>query len=163
LQNYYWTNSKTHVKKSNIHQLGRFALETIPKNETVIVAGGHVLDRRQHKWITGLQISEWLILQMPDDRPYEAFINHSCDPNVYITGNIFFKSLRTINAGEELTIDYATFMNVKSNIIEKCMCNSKNCRVSIPGDGWKDPHIISNYVGKRSDYIDGLINDYTCA
>jgi hypothetical protein len=161
LQKYYWTNSKTQVKNSSIHQFGRFAIDTIEPDEIVIVAGGHVLDRREHKWVTGLQISEWLILQMPEGKPYEAFINHSCNPNVYITGNIFFKSLKVINPGEELTIDYATFMNIKSNIIEECLCKSLNCRKTIPGDGWKNSHIIKNYVGKRSDYIDGLINDYT--
>ena len=36
------------------------------------------------------------------------FLNHSCEPNVGIQGQIVFVALRGVAAGEELTLDYAT-------------------------------------------------------
>jgi len=35
------------------------------------------------------------------------FLNHSCEPNVGILGQIIFVAMRNIDSGEELTIDYA--------------------------------------------------------
>jgi SET domain-containing protein len=36
------------------------------------------------------------------------FLNHSCEPNVGVQGQIVFVAMRDIAAGEELTLDYAT-------------------------------------------------------
>jgi len=37
------------------------------------------------------------------------FINHSCEPNVGFAGNVVLVAMRDIEAGEELTTDYAMF------------------------------------------------------
>ena len=67
-----------------------------------------------------------------DNAPAEwAPQNHSCNPNTGYEGlNVI--ALRKINAGEELTIDYTTFLNdaMESFI---CNCGSDNCKKLIQG------------------------------
>jgi SET domain-containing protein len=37
-------------------------------------------------------------------------VNHSCEPNLGMGGNVLLVAMREIAAGEELTIDYALFL-----------------------------------------------------
>ncbi|NCN07479.1 SET domain-containing protein [Candidatus Falkowbacteria bacterium] len=64
-------------------------------------------------------------------------INHSCDPNSYISGENKLKALKAIKPGEEITFDYSTTMNDnEAKLLEsdsilwtcKCKCGAKNCR-----------------------------------
>lgn len=57
--------------------------------------------------------------------------NHSCSPNTVYDGlNII--ALRHIAIGEEITLDYAGFLNESSASFE-CRCGSSNCRGRISG------------------------------
>ncbi|MDE3234309.1 MAG: SET domain-containing protein-lysine N-methyltransferase [Bacteroidota bacterium] len=57
--------------------------------------------------------------------------NHSCDPNTGYSGlNVI--ALRNINKGEELTLDYGTFLDEKSEPFD-CQCGSPLCRGTITG------------------------------
>jgi len=56
------------------------------------------------------------------------FVNHSCDPNVFIRiayGRIEFYTLRAIRAGEELTCDYG---DSHHNGKLRCSCGSSRCK-----------------------------------
>jgi SET domain-containing protein len=56
------------------------------------------------------------------------FINHSCDPNVFIRctpGRAEFYARRAIRAGEELTCDYGESQH---NGKLACRCGAANCR-----------------------------------
>ena len=63
------------------------------------------------------------------------YLNHSCDPNCQITGDesyaqvnpfepLCIQAIRDIQAGEELTIDYAW----PADMAMKCLCRSSKCR-----------------------------------
>ena len=55
-------------------------------------------------------------------------INHSCEPNLIsriMKGHILYMSLRTINPGEELTIDYQFD---DPNEKTPCSCRAAKCR-----------------------------------
>lgn len=57
--------------------------------------------------------------------------NHSCDANCAYTGlNVY--TIRDIKKGEELTLDYASFLDDTMEPFE-CHCKSKNCRGLIKG------------------------------
>jgi hypothetical protein len=56
-------------------------------------------------------------------------VNHSCEPNVGMGGNVVLLSMRDIAAGEELTIDYALFLGDPGFVME-CQCGTVACRVS---------------------------------
>jgi len=67
-----------------------------------------------------------------DDNPAEwAPQNHSCNPNTQYVGLNVIAS-RFIPAGEELTLDYATFLDEHMEPFE-CNCGEKNCRKVING------------------------------
>ncbi len=56
------------------------------------------------------------------------FINHSCDPNVFIRiayGRAEFYARRDIQAGEELTCDYGESHHEGTL---PCRCGAENCR-----------------------------------
>ncbi len=55
-------------------------------------------------------------------------VNHSCQPNVGMGGNILLVSMRDIAAGEELTIDYALFLGDPGFAME-CRCGSASASI----------------------------------
>jgi D-alanine-D-alanine ligase-like ATP-grasp enzyme len=67
-----------------------------------------------------------------DDNPMNwAPQNHSCDPNTAYEGLNVVAS-RDIPTGEELTLDYATFLDETTEPFV-CQCGSENCREYIIG------------------------------
>jgi D-alanine-D-alanine ligase-like ATP-grasp enzyme len=67
-----------------------------------------------------------------DTNPSEwAPQNHSCDPNTAYDG-LNVKAIRSIVKGEELTLDYAAFLDEHMESF-KCQCGSASCRGLITG------------------------------
>jgi len=64
------------------------------------------------------------------------FLNHSCEPTLYFDGSDQLRAHRTIGVGEELTLDYGTFVvNVDQEFL--CHCGSSQCRGKISKEDWK--------------------------
>jgi uncharacterized protein len=67
-------------------------------------------------------------------------VNHSCDPNCGVRlneGQAFdFVARRPIDAGQELTFDYAMRNFTIDHFPAVCLCGTAQCRGSITG--WKD-------------------------
>jgi uncharacterized protein len=66
------------------------------------------------------------------------FFNHSCDPNcgLLIRKGVTLLEvhpLRSIEAGEELTIDYETFEDDIQYMSGQCLCGAPTCRGRITG------------------------------
>ena len=150
MQNFCYLNKNTDVKPSPIHGLGRFATANIVKDDIVFVIGGTAKRPSESGWYKGLLIDEDLVLDLPEGSEYEAFINHSCEPNVYIDGQIVFRALRDIQAGEFITVDYGTFMLTKNPYIQDCKCGSDNCRGTVTGKDYLFLDLpLSWYAQKR--------------
>jgi D-ala D-ala ligase C-terminus/SET domain len=67
-----------------------------------------------------------------DTNPSEwAPQNHSCDPNTAYDG-LNVKAIRTIQKGEELTLDYSSFLDEHMEPF-KCCCGAECCRGLITG------------------------------
>jgi hypothetical protein len=97
-----------------------------------------------------LLIDQDIVLDLPDNSEYEAYINHSCDPNIYIDGQIVFRALRNISKDEYLCVDYGTFMITKSDPIPRCNCGSATCRGKVTGEDYKFLTLpLSWYAQKR--------------
>ena len=67
-----------------------------------------------------------------DDNPSEwAPQNHSCNPNTVYNG-LNVVALRDISKGEELTLNYASFLDENMEPFQ-CQCGSSNCLGLITG------------------------------
>jgi SET domain-containing protein len=59
----------------------------------------------------------------------ECFINHSCDPNVYVYSverRRFVLAKRAVASGEEIVFDYA--LNAVEGDVWQCCCGAVDCR-----------------------------------
>ena len=157
---------KTEIRLSDTEGRGLFAKEPIRKGEIVSVRGGHIITRQMEKKIKkpdgfwGYPISDEVVLGPLNTQEVESvmmFLNHSCEPNVGILGQIIFVAMRNIDSGEEMTIDYAMFGADKEPM--KCNCRSSNCRGLITDSDWKIKKLQMKYRGYFSSYIQLKIND----
>ena len=87
-------------------------------------------------------------------------INHRCDPNLGFDGAGNVRALRDIQAGEELTMDYGTFV-VNTDQTFVCDCGSSNCRGAILRDDWMmlcryGKHRFPGFIQRKVDELNGL-------
>src|SRR3989338_3529916 len=138
------------MRNSPISGRGLFAKEKIIKGELVVS-----FENGKRKFVVSAVADELFekgndhVLQIKDDLYFfattegeienEDHINHSCDPNLGISGNLKFVAFRDVTPGEELAFDYA--MSESSDYSIKCNCGSKNCQKIITGNDWKIPEL----------------------
>ena len=79
-------------------------------------------------------------------------LNHSCNPNVGVRGQITFVAMRDIPAEAELTIDYAMIDGDPAERME-CSCGAPDCRKIVTGDDWRRPELQRRYAGYFSRYL----------
>ena len=86
-------------------------------------------------------------------------VNHSCTPNCGFRGQVSLITMRKVEAGEELTFDYA--MSDSSPYDEFiCHCDSVWCRGQITGRDWQMQTLQSRYEGYFSAYLAAKIAAY---
>src|SRR5438094_4794829 len=156
-----YLSPKTEVRESKIHGRGLFAIADIAKNEIVAIKGGHIVDRKRlREKITPLlgpveiQIGDDLFIAPVSDEERELsmlYLNHSCDPNLGVRGEITFVAMRDIRAGEELTHDWA--MTDDDDYSVECKCGARNCRRILTGKDWQRPELRQRYAGYFSTYL----------
>ena len=155
-----WFSVKVEKRGSDIEGRGLFCVEPIRKGETVVVKGGHVFDRKKRDELaqtlgpSEIQIDDHLFIGpiTQDEREASMMcLNHSCDPNLHIVGQITFRAMRDIVPGEELTFDYATGDDDDWEM--ECGCGSTNCRAKVTGRDWKILALQRRYAGRFSDYL----------
>jgi len=160
-----WFSPKVEKRKSRIEGRGLFAKAHIEKGEIVVVKGGYVLTRNQRDAIgkelgpSEIQITEDLFIgpATADEREGGMMhLNHSCEPNLGIKGQIVYVALRDIAIDEELTFDYA--MNADEPDEMTCRCGAASCRGTITGADWKKPEIQRKYAGYFSWFIQRRID-----
>lgn len=138
-----------------------FCVAAIDAGETVVVKGGHVFDRKTRDELAKslgpaeIQIDDDLFIGPMTETEREASmmcLNHSCDPNLQIFGQITFRSMRDIAPGEELTFDYATGDDDDWEM--ECACGAAACRGTITGKDWQLPEVQHRYAGRFSEYLE---------
>ncbi len=152
---------KTKVRESKIHGRGLFATGEIAKDEIVAIKGGHVIDRKtlrqQITPVLGpveIQIDDDLFIAPVTEKERELsmlYLNHSCDPNLGVRGEITFVAMSDIRAGEELTHDWA--MTDDDDYSVECNCGTANCRKILTGKDWQRPDLQKRYAGYFSAYL----------
>jgi len=126
------------IGNSPIHRWGVFADERIPARRNVIEYAGETINlvesyRRMKgaKEIYCAKLDDFWVIDGAVRGSGAQLINHSCDPNLRwrtLGDRILCQSIRSIAAGEELTIDYG-FSKKAAKI--PCRCGSPKCRGTI--------------------------------
>ncbi|MDX2264665.1 MAG: SET domain-containing protein [Hyphomicrobiales bacterium] len=134
------------------------ALDPLVAGEVVAVWNGRILTRAQVAALPEIlrahtaQVEEGLYLTSTGENEPPDFINHSCEPNAGMSGQIAIVAMRDIAAGEEITIDYA--MCDGSPFDEfACACGSRLCRGNVTGDDWRRPELWARYGQHFSPYL----------
>jgi uncharacterized protein len=139
-----------------------YAREVIEPGELVAVWSGRIISTeeldelpeeiRRHT----VQVEEGLYLAslMPEEPP--DFINHSCEPNAGLEGQLAIVALQRIRPGEEVTIDYAMCDGTAYDEFE-CACGSSICRGRVTGEDWRNPVLWERYAGHFSPYLERRI------
>ena len=129
-------------QRSPIEGRGLFARQPIKLGEIVAIKGGHIVETHtlaEHADVVGnsdIKIADGFHIAALSSDEYEEvmlFLNHSCEPNVGVGGNVVFVAMRDIAPGEELTIDYA--MIDDDDAAMRCQCGQPACRGTITGRG----------------------------
>lgn len=157
-----WSSPKVERRSGSSHGLGVFAVAPIKKDEVIAIRIGFIVDEdyiRKHADIiqgSHLQIDENAFFACTNEEERLntlVGVNHSCEPNVYIQG-VRLLTMRDIEQGEELRIDYATAYTSDTAEILSCVCGSKYCRQHIkPSEDWKNPELQRRYKGYFADFI----------
>ena len=140
-----------------------FARKLIEPGEVIAVWSGRIIgadeldeldpEIRRHT----VQVEEGLYLASitPDEPP--DFINHSCEPNAGLSGQVGIVAMQCIQPGDEVTIDYAMCDGSAYDEFD-CECGSALCRGRIAGDDWRNPTLWERYEGHFSPYLQRRID-----
>ena len=159
-----YRSPKTTIRRSPIHGRGLFATQPVRKGEIVAIKGGHILDRRTLSKVRRriaaayIQIDDLFYIGARREAEVarnKIFINHSCEPNLGIRGQITYVALRAIKTGEELTYDWAMEENAPD--VTRCACGARRCRGILTGQDWKSLALQRRYRGYFSTYLQDKI------
>jgi SET domain-containing protein len=160
-----YLSPKTVKYTSSVHGVGLFAREPIRRHEVIAVKGGHVMTPAEWARLEPLvgeaaeiHVATDLVIAPRSKTEYEGsmmHLNHSCEPNVGVEGQIVFVALRDVAAGEELLLDYAMMDDHDERMA--CSCRSATCRGVITGHDWELPELQRKYEGYFSSYLERRI------
>ncbi|AGK57099.1 nuclear protein SET [Hyphomicrobium denitrificans 1NES1] len=134
------------------------AREAIAKGELIVVWSGTLVTGEELNGMPptvrrySLQVEENQYLVSLSDCEPPDYVNHSCDPNSGLSGQITLVAMRDILPGEEITYDYA--MSDGSPYDEfTCSCGSPHCRGHVSGEDWRRSELWQRYAGYFSPYL----------
>lgn len=130
-----YCNFKLRVSPSPIHRWGIYAEEKIPARRKVMEYTGEKISRKESKKraeeredVYLFTLNNYWNIDGAVNGSGAQLVNHSCDPNLaarIVRDHILYMSVREIQPGEELTIDYRFEWNVEK---VPCKCGAKTCR-----------------------------------
>ena len=162
-----WVDPRIEFRPSRISDNGMFAGEPINKGEAVCIVGGIVMTDEEfeafqatYRNYNAIQINDHLhLVEDPEvTRNLEGSMNHSCDSSSWMDDDATLVARRDIEAGEEVTIDYALFTTQSNWMLDtRCRCGSPFCRRIITGDDWRREDVQERYLNHFSPFINRRI------
>ncbi len=152
-------NKPFYISSSKIAGNGLFASRQLPKGEFLFEVTGQVIEHKYEpnfsstgpNWM-GFGINKWI--KTDENHPWTK-LNHSCDPNVGFAGDFRIVTIRDVQPGEELTIDYA-ITDADPYWSMDCACGSSNCRKNIYGF----THLSDDLKRKYADFIPNWMQQF---
>ena len=162
-----WVDPRIEFRKSSISGIGMFARAPIQKGETVCIVGGTVMPDAEfaafqatYLLYNSIQIDDHLhLVEDPQVTRYiEGSMNHSCDSSTWMDDEATLVARRDIEAGEEVTVDYALFTTQSNWMLDnRCRCGSPYCRRVVTGDDWRREDVQERYRDHFSPFINRRI------
>ena len=142
---------------------GVVAQQFIPKDALLGVWSGVIYIESELATLTPEQKSHsvevedglYLVSTVMDEPP--DFINHACEPNAGMRGQICIVAMRDIQPGEEINIDYAMVDTSDYDAFE-CACGADSCRGTIHGEDYRDPVLWEKYAGYFAPHVQRKID-----
>lgn len=158
-----WVDSRLEVRQSSGRGAGMFTTAPIAKDTLLAVFGGTIMNKEAVLSLSAESIKN--VLQIDDGlwigslhAEKTDFINHSCDPNAGLNGQIFLVAMRDIVPGEEITFDYATVVSEWIGM-EPLACNCQSsCRKMVEAYDWQCKELQEKYRGYFASYIQKKID-----
>lgn len=162
-------STKCFAKESPIHGKGIFASEQFSEGELIAIWGGNIIEHADLQDVnnkdtfvrSAVAVFEgYSIGKLISDETLEEcdLMNHSCDPNAGVKGQILLLARRNISGGEEICFDYETTECEECiGMPFKCYCGSNKCRRVIDGKAWRRKQFQENNKGYFSWYIEERI------
>lgn len=124
--------NKVVVQSTNDLGWGVYASKTFHKGDIVFTMKALKSYTKRQSHTAQVDWDKHVTIDLPG-----RFINHSCDANCGILDNAHSGAydviaLKTIESGEDLSIDYETF-EYEISAFEECGCGAKSCRLSLGG------------------------------
>lgn len=158
-----WIDPRLEVYQSSERSAGVFATVPLAKDTLLAVFGGTIMNKESVLSLPAESIKN--VLQIDDGlwigsshAEKTDFINHSCDPNAGLKGQIFLVAMRDIVSGEEITFDYATVVSEWIGM-EPLTCNCQaSCRKKVEAHDWQRKELQEKYRGYFASYIQEKID-----
>lgn len=146
-----WLDPRIEIRVSPTHGRGSFALTPIAAGEVITVWEHELVDAAAAAQITSGELwprDEGTFVWLPpnDATSSEHFLNHSCDPNVWMLDAVTLATRRKVAQGEELTTDYALFeLDPNFRSAWSCRCGASCCRGGFTGCDFELPEQQQRY------------------
>ena len=153
-----WFDPRLELRPSSTHGTGLFATDLIREGEVVMIWGGTLYSRADLEagnvpGDTSYSFVEEDVLMAAPGDGMDYFVNHSCDPRVWMANKTTVVARRDIQDGEEITGDYTVWESDPAYVVDPCMCGSALCRGRFTGDDWRVPELQARYHGHFLPYI----------
>lgn len=160
-----WVDPRLEVRRSPIDRKGMFARACIGEGEVIVIWGGTLFTQEDidqgkvaERSYTAIDENQFLGNPACLGNYADTFMNHACDPNVWMYDEVTLVTRRAIETGEELTADYAMWYETPGEIAPwTCQCGSPDCRGQVTGDDWELPELQKRYAGHFSPFLNRRI------
>jgi hypothetical protein len=155
--------------RSGIHGVGVIAAEPIAKGEKLMEFGGEIISpadfetdvyRMRSIW----QVGDGVYLALREDDPEPSLdenLNHSCDGNSWLDGDVTLTARRDIAAGEEVTLDQGIWNHDEDEYVwdqDHCSCGAQNCRKTLTHNDWRLSALREEYKGHFHPFVQRMID-----
>ena len=162
-----WIDPRIEMHASTIHGRGIFATADIKQGETVIIWGGAFFTPQEI--LAGKSVEHsyamfdegiYLGHTLEQGNSIDDFMNHSCDPNIWMLDAVTWAARRDIHAGEEITGDCALYWGPEETepVKWECHCGSSICRKQFTSLDWQSSELQACYGRHFSNYINTCID-----
>ena len=154
-------SEKTEIREDSLNGKGTFAIQDISKGEMIYIRGGELMKVEEaYNYKAGecpdglwpITDEYWLGARNEEDHAMQkVYVNHSCDANSGLVGEITVVATRDIKKGEEITQDYGLLDDFDYEL--NCTCGADNCRRNVTGKDWKRKDLQEQYYDYFAPYL----------